>query len=219
VGIMPVAKIIEIPYGKLGVWNLTESAEKLTGIFQFSEEEKTAFQNIKNETRKQEFLAIRLLLQELLGKKTEIFYNEHRKPQLKSKNLNISISHCTGLVIVLVSDNKAGIDVENRYRNTEKVAPRFLSEKEKNETENSPDPSLSRILYWCAKESVFKFSEHPEIEFKTQIQISPFIVNPAGGSFRGSLCKNEPAMYLTFQYFFFGNNVVVYCVEQEIMEI
>jgi phosphopantetheinyl transferase len=217
--VMPVAKIIELPHGKLGVWNLTEPVERLAGIFQFSEEEKVAFQKIKNETRKQEFLTVRLLLQKLLGKKTEISYNEHRKPRIKNKNLNISISHCSGLAVVLVSDNRAGIDVENRYRNTEKVAPRFLSEKEINETKNSPEPSLTRILYWCAKEAAFKFSEHPGIEFKTQIQISPFKVNPEGGSFRGSICKTEPHTYLAFQYIFSGNNVVVYCVEQEIMEI
>jgi len=215
---MPVTKVIEIPHGKLGVWNLTEPADKLAGIFRFTEEEKTAFQNIKNEIRKQEFLAVRLLLENLLGKKAEINYNKHRKPQIKNKELKISISHCAGLVVVLVSHSQAGIDVENIYRNTERIAPRFLSEKEYDETENSPNPSLSRILYWCAKEAAFKFSEHPEIEFKTHIQISPFKINSTGGTFRGSLCKKEPTRQLAFQYFFFGNNVVVYCVEQEIMK-
>jgi 4'-phosphopantetheinyl transferase EntD len=215
---MPVAKIIEIPYGKLGVWNLTESAEKLAGIFQFSTKEETDFHNIKNETRKREFLAVRLLLEKLLGQKSEISYNEHRKPQIKNKNLYISISHCSGLVVVLISNYKVGIDVENIYRNTEKIAPRFLSEQEKHEIENTPELSLTRIIYWCAKETAFKIAEHPEIEFKTHIQISPFKVNPAGGSFRGKLCKNEPASQLAFQYFFFGNNVVVYCVEQVNLE-
>jgi len=216
---MPAAKIIELPHGKLGVWELTETAEKMAGIFQFSTKEESDFHKIKNETRKREFLAVRLLLEKLLGQKSEISYNKHRKPHIQNKNLNISISHCSGLVVVLVSKIKAGIDVENMERNTEKIAPRFLSEQEKHEIENTPELSLTRIIYWCAKEAAFKIAEHPEIEFKTHIQISPFKVNPAGGSFRGKLCKNEPTSQLAFQYFFFGNNVVVYCVEQEIMEI
>jgi 4'-phosphopantetheinyl transferase len=212
---MPAVKILDIENGKMGIWKFQESSEELQQIFLFSEKEKEKFQSVKYEHRKREFLVIRLLLEHLLGEKIEILYSADGKPKLKNKSLFISISHSADLAVVLLSEKNAGVDVENVRRNTEKIATRFLSENELNDIKNSHKPKLQRMLYWCAKEAAFKFSVWPEIEFKSQIHIHKFEMDAEGGFFSGQLSKKLPHINLTFHYFFYENNVVVYCVENE----
>jgi 4'-phosphopantetheinyl transferase len=215
--IMPLVKILNIETEKLGIWKFQESSEELQQVFQFTEKELADFQCIKYENRKREFLTVRLLLEKMLGEKKEISYNSNRKPHIKNNPFFLSISHSADLAVVLLSEKKAGVDVENIHRNTEKVATRFLSENELNDINNLPKPQLQRMLYWCAKEAAFKFSAWPEIEFKSQIKIDNFELNAQGGTFSGHLAKNLPLTQLTFYYFFCENNVVVYCVEKEII--
>ncbi len=212
---MLVAKILDIEIGKLGMLKLAEPAETLIQNFHFSEIEKKEFGLIKNDNRRKEYLAVRILLEKLTGKKSEIIYNTNRRPELKNQSLNISISHSPDLAVVLLSEKNAGVDVENIHRNTEKVATRFLSETELNDIRKSPQPNLQRMLYWCAKEAAFKFSCEPETEFKKHISIYYFEINPKGGMFYGQLSKNLQPLKLVFHYFFNENNVVVYCVEEE----
>lgn len=212
---MPAIKVLNIEKGKIGIWKFQESSEELQQIFRFSEKEREEFQSVKYEHRKREYLTIRLLLEHLLGEKIEIFYTANGKPQLKNKSLFISISHSADLAVVLLSKKNAGVDVENTQRNTEKVATRFLSENELNDIKNSRKPQLQRMLYWCAKEAAFKFSLWPEIEFKSQINIHKFELNADGGIFSGQLSNNLPPIKLDFHYFFYENNVIVYCVEEE----
>ncbi len=212
---MPEAKVFDTEIGKIGIWKFQESSEELQQIFRFSAKEKAEFQSFKYEIRKKEYLSIRLLLEQMLGEKNEIFYSPGRKPYLKNTPPFISISHSADLAVVLLSKKNAGVDVENIQRNTEKIATRFLSENELNDINNSPQPKLQRMLYWCAKEAAFKFSVWPEIEFKSQINIHKFELNANGGFFSGQLSKQLPPVNLAFHYFFIENNVVVYCVEEE----
>lgn len=212
---MPALKILDIEIGKLGIRKLTEPAKTLIQNFHFSELEKKEYVRIKNEIRRKEYLAVRILLEELTGKKSEILYDEIRRPKLKNHLLNISISHSPDLAVVLLSEKNAGVDVENVHRNTEKVATRFLSENELNDINKSNQPNLQRMLYWCAKEAAYKFSSDSKIEFKKHISIHNFEIKSEGGLFYGELSNNLQPTKLAFHYFFYENNVVVYCVEQE----
>ena len=214
-GIMTAVKILHIEKGKLGIWKFREPSEELQRIFRFTEKEKAEFQSIKYENRKREYLAVRLLLEQLLGEKAEISYTSRGKPRLENNPLSISISHSSDLAVVLLSEKNAGVDAENIRRDAEKVAHRFLSENELNAVKNSHRAQLQCMLYWCAKEAAFKFSVLPEIEFKSHINISNFAVNTDGGVFTGKLSKEQPNTNLAFHYLFYENNVVVYCVEKE----
>lgn len=209
------AKVVETPDGKIGIWKFNESCVELQRIFKFTESEEIVFQCIKYEKRKREFLTVRLLLERVLGEKVEIFYASDGKPLLKNKPYLISISHSADLAAVIISEENAGIDVENIHRNTEKASTRFLSEKELTDANNSANPALQRVIYWSAKEAAFKFSVWPEIDFKSQINIDNFELNKEGGIFTGQLTKKLPSTKLAFRYFFYENNVIVYCVEEE----
>lgn len=212
---MTVAKIVNTHTGKLGIWKLTEPSEKLAGSYSFSAAERNEFNQLKNEKRKKEYLSVRLLLEEMTQEKSTIIYSASGKPRLKNNTPQISISHSPELVVILLSEQNAGVDVENIYRKTASIARRFLSDKELEDTQSMPEPQLSRILYWSAKEAIFKYSPLTEIEFRSHIFIHPFLPEPAGGKFKGELRKERQTNKFTCHYFFYENNVVVYCVEEE----
>jgi len=195
--------------GILGIWKLTESATDLISQFQFSEIEKEKFDKIKIERRKIEYLATRLLLENLLDKKPEIIYLESGKPELKNIQKNISISHSSNFVVTLVSEKNIGIDIENTQRDIKKIASRFLCEEELNYIQKMADPQTATILYWSAKEAIFKCTDEDRILFSKQIFIQPFKIETMG-NFKATLNKNTR---YKLWYFFIENNVVVYCVE------
>jgi len=195
--------------GILGIWKLTESATDLISQFQFSEIEKEKFDKIKIERRKIEYLATRLLLENLLDKKPEIIYLKSGKPELKNIQKNISISHSSEFVVALVSEKIIGIDVENTQRNIKKIANRFLCEEELNYIQNMADTQTATILYWSAKEAVFKCTDKDGILFSKQIFVQPFEIKTIG-NFKATLNKNT---HYKLWYFFIENNIVVYCVE------
>lgn len=212
---MSHTEITGIKTGQLGIFRLKDCDVSTAETFPFSNNEKKEFLAIKNDRRKREYLSVRQLLREMTGKKNEIQYSPDGKPALKNQSLHISISHSADLAVVILSSKKTGIDVENKNRNIRGVAKRFLSEMEWSDVNRTPNPGLTGIIYWCAKEAAFKFSILPEIDFKKHITIRPFYPKTEGGTFAGELCKEDPAVFLSFHYLFFENNVIVYCVEED----
>ncbi len=209
---MPFVKKIETEIGVLGIWELTETSSSLLCAFNFSENEKIEFSKIKFEKRKCEYLATRLLLESLLKEKTEITYLSSRKPILKNNPLNISISHSANLVVVLTSAQKVGIDVEIENRSIDKVVHRFLSQTEMLDVEKAMNKQKAKIIYWGAKESIFKTTDFNGVQFDRQISISPFKLKTEGYFF-GKLTTEEIAESYKLWYFSYQNNSIVYCVE------
>jgi len=211
---MPFVKKIETENGIIGIWEITESAGSLISAFKFSENEKNEFKKFIGEKRQKEYLATRLLLQNILGQKTEVIYLESRRPLLKNSNLNISISHSSDFVTVFISNELCGIDVENVYRNIDRVTKRFLHREELAWIENSNQRQMLKIIHWGAKEAIFKCSCETGIQFDKQIFITPFEIGKTD-FFSGKLtAKNRDVQYI-LRYFNFGNNMVVYCVEDK----
>ncbi len=210
-GVINIFKLQEDAIGLLGVWNLTESSNSLSVRFSFTEKERNQFHTIKNEKRKREFLAVRLLLQEMMQQKMEIIYNEAGKPSIEGK-LNISIAHSSQLAVILLTEKPSGIDVENISRDTDTIASRFLSEQEANHVFVTNNPAFTRILYWCAKEAVYKVSQMNGVEFKNHIFINPFEPESESGKFTGQLLINKHLTNFVFNYFLLDSNAIVYCI-------
>lgn len=209
---MPFIKKIENEIGLLGVWKLSESVHELSSAFQFSDSEKVEFRNKKSERKKIEYLATRLLLLNLLNEKQEIKYLKSGKPVLANNQLNISISHSAEFATILLSKHKIGIDIENTTRNIERVAKRFLHKTESNYIHTLEDKQTASILFWGAKEAIFKCTDKSGIEFNQQIIIPSFEIQNVG-EFSGSLLYEEEITNYKLWYHFFENNVIVYCVE------
>jgi 4'-phosphopantetheinyl transferase len=209
---MPIVKKINTKIGLLGIWKLSESVPDLTSEFNFSNKEKEEFSKNKVDKRKVEYLATRLLLRDLLNEKPEIQYHESGKPILLNSKLNISISHSANFLVVLLSKNKIGIDVENTQRNIDKIANRFLHEKELKHLKKLENSHSAKILYWSAKEAIFKCTNEQNIQFNEQIFIPEFEIK-SDGHFSGKLKFNNIITNYSLWYFFYENNVIVYCVE------
>ena len=118
---MAFVKKIEIKEGLVGIWEITEDADSLAAEFNFSDTEKKEFEKISFEKRKKEYITVRLLLESLLNKKPDICYEKSGRPKLNNVDYNLSISHSKDLVVVFLSRQKIGIDVENVERKIENV--------------------------------------------------------------------------------------------------
>jgi phosphopantetheinyl transferase (holo-ACP synthase) len=211
---MPFVDKIETETGIIGIWEISESVGSLISAFQFSENEEADFKRFRGEKRQKEYLATRLLLQKVLGDKVEVVYHESGRPLLKNSTLNISISHSSDYVVVFISNELCGIDVENVYRKIDRVTKRFLHPDELSWIENSNQRQMLKIIHWCAKEAIFKCCCENGIRFDTQIFISPFEIGKIE-LFSGKLTAANKVVHYNLRYFDFGNNMVVYCVEDK----
>ena len=211
---MPFVKKIKVENGILGIWKISETADVLKSSFQFSDIEKVEFNRFISDKRQVEYLSTRLLLQILLNEKTEIIYDKSGCPRLKKINRQISISHSTELVTIFISDKSIGIDTENIYRNISRVTNRFLHPDELAWAEKQENSQTAKILLWSAKEAIFKCTKLSGIQFDTQLFIHPFDMKNRD-FFNGKLITDTGEENFSLWYFYFGNNIIVYCVEIE----
>ena len=164
----------------LGVWKIEEDAETLLNLVILDIDEKKKYKSFSSNSRKLEFLSVRALLSELLGKDARIAYNKNNKPFLEDGSRFISISHSHKLTTILVSTNeKVGIDLEYMSSNIAALAFKFLNRKEKITKENE-DRKYHLYIHWCAKEALYKICDKEGISVRKNITIEPFKVNASG---------------------------------------
>ena len=83
--------------------------------------------------------------------------NEHGKPFLKDHpEIHFNLSHCKNGILVAVSDQPIGVDIES-YRNVSDSLIRYtMNEEERRIIAESADPVCTFTEYWTKKEAVFK---------------------------------------------------------------
>lgn len=142
---------------------------------------RTAAQAFKSEHRRQEWLAVRVLLYTLLGDEKEIGYRSNGKPYLTDASASIGISHTQGYVAVILGqpDREVGIDIEQYGERVRQVAPRFMRDDEVPSFYRNTDV-WSLLLHWSAKETIFKCLNASEVDFRSHIRLFPFPVDEAG---------------------------------------
>jgi len=146
----------------IAIWEITETLEEL---LQLSHVISTA--DFNTEKRKKEWLASRLLLNEI-NPNYSISYNTFGAPEL-SNGSNISISHSKGLVAIIISQQQVGIDIEGISDKALKVSSKFVS------TNNLKALTAEKAtLIWCCKEAVFKWHQKGEVDFIADIKLHPF---------------------------------------------
>jgi len=164
----------------LGVWKIEEDLKTLLDLVELDNGDKKKYKVFTSTSRKLEFLSVRALLSELLGKDAGIVYNKNNKPFLKDGSRFISISHSHRLTAILLSTNeKVGIDLEYMSSNIGKIAFKFINRKEviTSETEKR---KYHLYLHWCAKEALYKICDKEGISIRKNITIEPFEVKESG---------------------------------------
>ena len=164
----------------LGVWKIEEDIKTLLDLVVLDNDEKKKYKGFSSTSRKLEFLSVRALLSELIGKEAKIVYNKNNKPFLKDGSRFISISHSHKLTSILLSTNeKVGIDLEYMSTNIAAIAFKFLNRKEK-VTKEHEERKYHLYIHWCAKEALYKICDKEGISIKKNITIEPFKLSESG---------------------------------------
>jgi len=164
----------------LGVWKIEEDLDSLLNLVVLDEDDYKKYKGFSSNSRKLEFLSVRALLAELLGKDARIVYNKNNKPFLKDGSRFISISHSHKLSSILVSTNeKVGIDLEYMSSNIAAIAFKFLNRREKI-TKKQEEHRYHLYIHWCAKEALYKICDKEGISIRKNITIEPFNVKDSG---------------------------------------
>ena len=194
---MPLLPIKEAgPDCKIGLWLLTESTEELIKRKAVQAEDLPVLRSFSHEQRKKEWLAARILAEELTGAKDIcILYDEHSKPFLKTPKKHISISHSHSLLTMILDSKETGIDIELVKPSVERIKEKFMSEAElRSLGEEKLTEKLT--LYWCAKEALYKYYGKKLLTFKEHLVVEPFEYTGTGHLIAGI---RHPAMNRKFK--------------------
>lgn len=157
-----------------GIWKMEESSEMLLSLLKNREAYQTDLAVFRTEKRLQEWLAVRVLLQELLDEPPRIAYHPNGAPYLVDSPYHISISHTKGYAAVLLQEEPcAGIDIEYRSDRIVKIRSRFMTPEEEANI-NKEHATEHLLVYWCAKETLFKMLGRDEVDFCKHLHVCPF---------------------------------------------
>lgn len=193
----------------LGVLKIEEDIKTLMSFVDMDRDDRKKYREFASTSRKLEFLSVRALLAELVGKDAKIVYNKNNKPFLKDGSRFISISHSNKLTAILLSTNeKVGIDLEYMGSNIEAIAFKFLNRKEKI-TKDTDKSRYHMYLHWCAKEALYKICDKEGIRIRNDIIIEPFEVKDSG-EINGRVSTRKINDSFTLYYARYDNYAIVW---------
>ena len=164
----------------VGVWKVEETIGQLRSMFKDCSLYESDLQKFKAEKRQLEWLAVRVLLKELLGEEKVIDYLPSGKPFLKDRSACVSFSHTCGYVAVAVHPTKeVGIDIEQYGNRVSRLASRFVREDEM-QSVRAGNEIYALLLHWSAKETMFKLMNQSDVDFLDHLHILPFIPTELG---------------------------------------
>jgi phosphopantetheinyl transferase len=197
---------------QLAVAELNDSSDILVKKVQLNNNDKNIYSKINHEIIKVQWLTIRLLINKLLDENKHVVYNEHDKPSLSDESHNISISHTNNYVAVIISKDKhAGIDIELRNDKVCRIKNKFLNrdELESIEKENGV---IKYLLYWNAKETLYKHYGKRNLIFKENILLSSFVLNNEG-HFGGRINTKHYKEEFVINYRLFDDFTMTWCLK------
>jgi 4'-phosphopantetheinyl transferase EntD len=195
---------------EFGVWEITEDYDSLRSELHLDEKDIVTVESFRNHQRKLEWLSVRTLLKEMLGKESKIVYGPERKPYLHNNSYNISISHSKNLTAILMSKKKrVGLDLEFMSAKILRIADKFLRPEELDFIQK--DNELYHLyLHWCAKEALYKICDKVDINFVTNLNIEPFTPKE-NGLIVGMVNNSYMNEKFTLNYFKLKNYSIVWC--------
>jgi phosphopantetheinyl transferase len=203
---------------KIGIAPINKDSETLLSQLEHADRYSPFIEKM-TEKRKCEWLTVRALLKTLSGEEKEISYQPSGKPYLSDHSYHISISHTNykgirddkllGYVAMVLNEEKeVAIDIEMISPRVLKIKNRFLNEEE---TKAIPanNEIVHLLLYWSAKESVFKILNTENVDYQSKIHIRPF--HPAigeWGNFEAYETRTEKQNRFRIHYFVEDNYVL-----------
>lgn len=130
-------------------------------------------ENVRSENRRHEIITEGVMVKELFGENVSLAHRESGAPYLveqgEESGMNVSISHCEGLVAVAHSrDRKVGVDVEVVSERAVRVQNRVLSA---DEIRFAGSSVVLNTLAWTAKEALFKLIPETGVDFRADLHL------------------------------------------------
>lgn len=200
---MPLYQNINTADFNIALWRIEEDNSYFEPHF-------AAHPNIKNENKKLQWFASRHLVNTMLGLPTDIVKDAAGKPVLKTGEQHLSLSHTPVFAAAMLSPKiPVGIDLEMVNPKVERIAYKFLRDDEIEAIQ--PGEKIEKlILYWSAKEALYKLYGKGEIAFTTQLLIDPFELQLTGELNAAIQGIQNPLTNLTVHYRFFEDHVLTY---------
>ncbi|MFY7811882.1 MAG: 4'-phosphopantetheinyl transferase family protein [Flavobacterium sp.] len=195
---------------KLLVWQITESLDFLIQNTILCNNSKLRLQNMKSESHKKGFLAVRMLLQYIGYTDNDLYYNQEGKPLLIDQN-NISISHSFEYSCIIISKKNIGIDIEKHKDLIKKIDYKFAINEINFLKKNSDDYIKYLTIIWGVKESIFKIINKPGISFNDHIWVDSFILENCKGNV--TLNFKEINSIFEFNFISLPNYSLVYIIK------
>ncbi|WP_102406417.1 4'-phosphopantetheinyl transferase family protein [Parabacteroides bouchesdurhonensis] len=163
-----------------GIWLMSESSDELLSMLDNVIDYQPFLHTIKTEHRRKEWLASRVLLKELLGQEVRVEYYPDGAPFLPDIPLHISISHTNNYAVVLLQESPAaGIDIEYKSDRVRKIRSRFMNPEEEINIDTAHETN-HLLIYWCAKETLFKMIGQDNVDFCQHLHVKPFPYSESG---------------------------------------
>ena len=166
--------------------------------------EQQVYSHFVSDKRKKEWLVVRLLLKDYLGRVPQIKYDSQGRPFLKDFEGYLSISHSHDYAAVCLDRRPCAVDIDSVSRDYQRLASRYLSPQEQ---ANFQGDSRKLAVAWMAKEAMFKLLHRENVIFAGQLRV--FIEQSISnfGYFYGEYLPEK--IRVTFTYYSIKNNLIV----------
>ena len=194
----------------IGLWEMTESWQELVALADLEPLELLQLEDKKTDKRKLEWLACRMLLQEMTSLPPIITHDKNRKPHLKNSDYQLSMSHSGAFACVYISKaTPVGVDVQQMKPSISKGIDYFLGANEQQWI--NPADNVLLHLIWSAKESVFKYAGDPDLDLKKDLAANAFESNQ-NGNFEVSILKPGQTKVVPIAYETFADYVLTWTI-------
>jgi len=208
---MPLYLEKRIGQCRLAVWQMTETVDDLIRLTNVSEKLKREVEGFQSEKRKKEWLTVRILLNDVLrvAHSDEIIYDDKGKPHLEKGKGYISFSHTQNFAAIIYHPEKSvGIDIETEHPSIEKIAHKFVNEKESLFINKEKQKEMFHVI-WGVKEVLFKMDGKGEIDFRKHLHVKSFTLSNEG-TVDAEIRKDNSRVRFAINYFYSEKFILVY---------
>jgi len=176
---LPVIQNIKHLQCTVALWQIDESEEDLLRQLHLTTFEEKQLKSMIGSKRRIQWLAVRNLVQHVLGNNILIEYDAHGRPQIANNPHHIGISHSGIYAAIQLSKEKpCGIDIQEWSPKMERLYPKFVNDFEEEFIRGDRFQDYLNLI-WTLKESIYKYYGS-EVEFKSEMKVLPFKLNASG---------------------------------------
>jgi len=202
---------------RLGVWEVNEDEQYFLRTYDYSSDELREINN-KHENHRLQLLASRAVLYDmaLTDSGYKIVKDSQGKPHVVNIQGDISFTHSHSHAAAIYSKTRlVGIDIQIGTDKINRIARKFVSEKEFEYISIHDNTIDYHHVLWGAKESLYKAYGRRKVEFRDNLFVDPFVYQSQGGRISGSVDMPDYKGAFDIYYTKIDDYYMVYCIEKK----